>query len=323
MRIAYVSRSFEDSVQGTLNGGYSVAKGLIDLDVGIEHIEIANTGYKEDGAQAEVRDLLAYGQLNDIDWDEYDYVVCGEYGFMPWFYLNEIKCSLVGHQIWTWDDGMAHVLEAFLPFVHHVIVASPEVMGLYEGKNIDATLLPYYVDEDMYIPREKPQDKKVVVWAGREEIQKNPGELHQIAERMPDVEFHVYSSTEWVREVSDNMILHIKKPRELCAVAMGHAHVMLMTSKYETFGLVLPEGGMSNCAVVARKCFGISHSVPGATLYRNIDEAIELIYEGIAHGPVMPREFWTKKYGFEVVKREWKLFLEGKVRKNRIIVPAL
>ena len=113
MRIAYVSRAFDEGVQGKLNGGYTVASGLIALDIGVEHIEIKNTGYLADGVVPEIRDMLAYKELTKIDWDSYDYVLCGEYGFMPWFFLNDIRCSLLGHQIRTWNDSTAFALEAF------------------------------------------------------------------------------------------------------------------------------------------------------------------------------------------------------------------
>jgi len=307
MRIAYVSRAFDEGVQGKLNGGYTVASGLIALDIGVEHIEIKNTGYLADGVVPEIRDMLAYKELTKIDWDSYDYVLCGEYGFMPWFFLNDIRCSLLGHQIWTWNDSTAFALEAFLPFVEHVIASSSDILGLYEGKGIPTNLLPYPTNEKVFKERQKDLE---VIWLGREEPQKNPDELIEIALRMPDVEFNVFSSTELAKEYPSNVIKHIARSREEAIDAINRSKVLLMTSRYETFGLVLAEGGMAGCNVIARRIFALQHLAPAVQFYREVEDAERLIRRGLKEIPKVGRDFWTGRYSMEVSRNEWLWFLK-------------
>ncbi len=316
MKIAYVTRSHEDAgLQGKLNGGFSIAS-YLSKEFGIHHVQVPNTSYKGEGTIPELADLECYTAMRQQDWGQYDFVLFGEYAYAPFFDLMGIPASMLVHSLWIWPDGTAHHLGKFLPFVQEAVCPTLEVKGLMESKGIANVWLPYPVPDDYFEPspfldyKDRPYD---VIWVGRAGQHKNPEMMYRIAEKMPTYKFVAFSSTDLPAGAPPNVEINVRAPRGDCHSTMAKAKVLLMTSGFETYATCLIEGGLSGCSVLALENWGVSHTVPGTTLFKDEDEACMQIATQVATEPQMPRKFWVDGFGASGVRKRWEDYLQSKV----------
>lgn len=323
-RIAYVTRSHDGGPQGKLNGGYSVARYFEMMELGIEHVQITGTAFMGEGMVPELNDFRNYGELFAIDWGQYDYVLFAEYAYAPFFWLSQIPSTMLVHSMWVSPfDETAHVLKKFLPWVKDVVVATLESKGLFTAV-ADATVhwLPYPVPEELFKSSVKWADRGIdVLWVGRAGTNKDAPAMWRIAEKLPGVGFVAYSANELHMPMLRNVKVHVAEPPGCCREAYKRAKVLLSTSRYETYSLVLVEAGLAGCAPVAREVWGIGHTVPGTLLFQggvgeeeDAEVGAQAVRTALREGPRMPLEFWRKSYSLEAVKPRWKAFLDEKTR---------
>lgn len=312
MRVAYVTRSY-DGPQSTLNGGCAVALGLEALGIGIEHVQVPATAYVEDGTYPELRTLSHYDALLPLQLEKYDHVLFGEYAFAPYFYLAKIPATMLVHSLWTWDDDTAHVLEYFLPFIQDAIAPTPETFGLFIGRGIRTTELPYPV---LPLPYDGGTKEPYVIWVGRAGRQKNPERLLAIAQALPAVQFVAYSSTDVpCLHSAPNIDLRVRRPFQECRDAISKAAIQLSTSRFEVYATTLLEGAISGARILApARVWGVAHTTP--LLYQRDDEAVTWIQALLRSDekelplqtlPIQYEEMYSVQSKF--LKRRWRTFL--------------
>lgn len=303
MRVAYVSRKFGD--RENLNGGYSFAAYLAEA-FDVELIGIP----RQDAGQPELSDLCAYPCLSTVDWSRFDLVLYGEMAFAPFFYLSGVDAALVAHTHWEWPDGQAYVLEAFLPFVERAVCSTEYLEGSFTASGVKAVYAPLVVpwgrfrSEALWSARNGD-----VIWVGR----RGPHKRSHMVDEIATLTQRVIAawSPSGIDAFAPNVTEHVAEPRDACHAAMRDSRVLLMTSGWETFGLVGVEAGMAGCAVVAPDIPGLRHYGPGAYYFRTPAEAAELLGDGPdALRPRQPAEYWRQRYDVDA-RAAWGRVLRG------------
>jgi glycosyltransferase involved in cell wall biosynthesis len=106
-------------------------------------------------------------------------------------------------------------------------------------------------------------ENKRVIWVGRFDYQKRPLEMVRIWEKIqpqfPDWQLHIYGEGEQrqeledkVRSLSMNIVIH--QPTEHILDCYRESSVLVSTSLFEPFGLVIPEAMSCGLPVVAFDC---------------------------------------------------------------------
>jgi glycosyltransferase involved in cell wall biosynthesis len=120
-------------------------------------------------------------------------------------------------------------------------------------------------------------DNKRVIWVGRFDYQKRPMEMIDIWKmlhpRFPDWHLDIYGEGELRQELEaaakiKDMNIHIHQPTEHIFDAYRDSSILVSTSLYEPFGLVIPEAMSCGLPVVAYDCpYGpgeiVTHTVDG------------------------------------------------------------
>ena len=103
-------------------------------------------------------------------------------------------------------------------------------------------------------------DKKSVIWVGRLENQKRPMEMIEIWQKVypqyPDWHLYMYGEGEMLHELEDtscslDMNIHICCPTEQIFDRYRSSSILVSTSLFEPFGLVIPEAMSCGLPVVA------------------------------------------------------------------------
>lgn len=106
-------------------------------------------------------------------------------------------------------------------------------------------------------------ENKRVIWVGRFENQKRPLDIIKIWQivypKFPEWHLDIYGEGEQRQELEDvamtlNMNIHIHQPTELIFEAYRKSSILVSTSLYEPFGLVMPEAMSCGLPVVAFDC---------------------------------------------------------------------
>lgn len=106
-------------------------------------------------------------------------------------------------------------------------------------------------------------DNKKIVWVGRFENQKRPLDMIKIWQivfpKFPDWHLDIYGEGEQRQELEGtamvhNMNIHIHQPTELIFDAYRESSILVSTSLFEPFGLVMPEAMSCGLPVVAYDC---------------------------------------------------------------------
>ena len=106
-------------------------------------------------------------------------------------------------------------------------------------------------------------ENKRVIWVGRFENQKRPLDIIKIWQivypKFPEWHLDIYGEGEQRQELEDvamtlNMNIHIHQPTELIFDAYRKSSVLVSTSLFEPFGLVMPEAMSCGMPVVAYNC---------------------------------------------------------------------
>lgn len=106
-------------------------------------------------------------------------------------------------------------------------------------------------------------DNKRVIWVGRFDYQKRPMEMIDIWKmlhpRFPDWHLDIYGEGELRQELEaaakiKDMNIHIHQPTEHIFDAYRDSSILVSTSLYEPFGLVIPEAMSCGLPVVAYDC---------------------------------------------------------------------
>lgn len=106
-------------------------------------------------------------------------------------------------------------------------------------------------------------ENKRVIWVGRFDYQKRPLEMVRIWEKIqpqfPDWQLHIYGEGEQLQELEDkvrslsmNIVIH--QPTEHILDCYRESSVLVSTSLFEPFGLVIPEAMSCGLPVVAFDC---------------------------------------------------------------------
>lgn len=103
-------------------------------------------------------------------------------------------------------------------------------------------------------------EKKRIVWVGRFDYQKRPMEIikiwKQIYPQFPIWHLDIYGDGEQIQELEDavtslNMNIHIHQPTEKIFDVYRDSSILVSTSLFEPFGLVIPEAMSCGLPVVA------------------------------------------------------------------------
>lgn len=103
-------------------------------------------------------------------------------------------------------------------------------------------------------------ENKRVIWVGRFDYQKRPVEVimiwQQVFPQHPDWHLDIYGEGEQRQELEDavrplNMNIHIQRPTEHIFDAYRESSILVSTSLFEPFGLVIPEAMSCALPVVA------------------------------------------------------------------------
>ena len=106
-------------------------------------------------------------------------------------------------------------------------------------------------------------ENKRVIWVGRFENQKRPLDMIKIWQivypKFPEWHLDIYGEGEQRQELEDvamtlNMNIHIHQPTELIFDAYRKSSILVSTSLFEPFGLVMPEAMSCGLPVVAYNC---------------------------------------------------------------------
>lgn len=307
MRIAYVTRP--TGPQGRLNGEWSV----VDYLSTRYPMYVVEAGpLLGDSPSPEASDLSGYPDLSRVDWSSFDLVLYGNYGFAPFFWAHGIDATLVAHTHWAWADEAGTAFQRFLPFVTSAVCSTAEVLGLFRGAapHVVARFAPFPVSSDLFAGGPAWEDRaRAVTWIGRPDEGKNDQELRRIARALPGVVFEAWSPIpfQWSEP---NVVFRIGEARSACVEAIRAARTLLVTSRYETYGVALIEGGLAGASVVARDVFGLRHALPGTWLYQTEVEAVSLLREDVR--PRAGVDFWRTAYTDEAWSR-WDAFIGGGV----------
>lgn len=317
MKIAYVSRTYASQ----LHGGSTVISYLHDClykNLDFIHIEVPGTDRQDDG-YPEINDLSAYSWLKEQSWGEYDVVLYSEYSFAPFFYMAGIDHAVFAcHTTWLAQDGTSQIFEYFVPFMKKVFCSTAEVAALFRAKNVEyVRVLPYPVPERLFYPEEKTND---VVWVGRWDKGKNPEQAFRIAERITHISFKLFFPENhpelFKRSSPQNGGLYVGKYRDKCIQTIRASKVLLCTSLYESYSLVIIEGGLSGCQPLApHGIVGISHSIPATDTFNSEEEAASKIEHYCKDGPKLSRDFWVSAYSGKSLLPRWEYEL-NQVRKK-------
>lgn len=150
----------------------------------------------------------------------------------------------------------------------HVLKKADMLVALTEG---DAREWATCLRQVTHIPNinslittgHKVERKKHVIFVGRLEPQKQPGHLLQIWQRVspshPDWTLHIYGEGElrsWMEKqiepMGNSVFLH--EPTSRIADCYRESSILVLTSRYEPFGLVMPEAMSCGVPVVAYDC---------------------------------------------------------------------
>ena len=135
-------------------------------------------------------------------------------------------------------------------------------------------------------------ENKSVIWVGRFVCQKCPLDIVRIWQKVfvrhPDWHLNIYGEGELQQELEDavmalDMNIHIHQPTEHIFDAYRNNAILVSTSLFEPFGLVIPEAMSCGLPVVAYDCpYGpadiISDGVDGLLISnRNVNEFVEKV----------------------------------------------
>jgi len=128
---------------------------------------------------------------------------------------------------------------------------------------------------------------KRVIWVGRLDYQKRPMEIISIWQKVypsfPDWQLDIYGEGEQLQELEHavqqlDMNIHIHQPTDRIFDAYRESSILVSTSMFEPFGLVIPEAMSCGLPVVAYNCpFGPSYiltdGVDGFLIQNNNQQA--------------------------------------------------
>lgn len=106
-------------------------------------------------------------------------------------------------------------------------------------------------------------ENKRIIFVGRFDYQKRPMEMikiwQQVYPSFPDWHLEIYGEGELQQEVEDlanflNMNIHVHMPTSLIFEAYRNSSILVSTSLFEPFGLVLPEAMSCGLPIVAYDC---------------------------------------------------------------------
>ena len=106
-------------------------------------------------------------------------------------------------------------------------------------------------------------ENKRIIWVGRFENQKRPMDMIKIWQvvypKFPDWHLDIYGEGEQYLELKEavkvlNMNIHIHQPTEMIFDAYRESSILISTSLFEPFGLVMPEAMSCGLPVVAYDC---------------------------------------------------------------------
>lgn len=157
-----------------------------------------------------------------------------------WYKLHYLKALSKVDAIVALTEGDANEWRKIHP---HVVVI-PNIVHLNEGA---VSTLEY----------------KRVIWVGRFDYQKRPLEIVRIWERIqsefPDWQLDIYGEGEQLQELEDkvrslgmNIVIH--QPTENIFDCYRESSILVSTSLFEPFGLVIPEAMSCGLPIVAYDC---------------------------------------------------------------------
>ena len=177
-------------------------------------------------------------------------------------------------------------------------------------------------------------ENKRVIWVGRFDYQKRPLEIVRIWERIqpqfPDWQLDIYGEGEQLQELEDkvrslgmNIVIH--QPTEHILDCYRESSILVSTSLFEPFGLVIPEAMSCGLPVVAYDCpYGpadiISNGKNGYLIdYDNIDiyvNKLSLLMRDLDLRIKMGRDGLesSKRYGVNQIIPLWRGLFEQLVQ---------
>ena len=173
-------------------------------------------------------------------------------------------------------------------------------------------------------------ENKRVFWVGRLDYQKRPIEIIKIWQKVypmfPDWHLDIYGEGEQLQEIENivnslNVNIHIHQPTDRIFDAYRESSILVSTSLFEPFGLVIPEAMSCGLPVVAYNCpFGpssiLSDGNNGFLIQNNdqqafVDRLCQLMSDGTLRRQ-MGRAAIISSRRFEAkqIMPQWKMLFE-------------
>lgn len=141
---------------------------------------------------------------------------------------------------------------------------------------IDASRYELPVEWCQVEPEHRPYVTLINLWAGADGgwTGKGPHVLYALAEEMPDVSFMGVVGGYGKQDVRSDVknVRIVKHTSDITREVYAHTKVLLMPSKYESFGRVAIEGAASGIPTVANPTEGLTEALGPAGIYCDLDD---------------------------------------------------
>lgn len=262
------------SDQGNHPVPYQLEKDVHLEDLGIRfHQQYQYHGLKRLWIAWRLKHLFKHRLSNRLQTIKPDVIVCTTANYVDLDILVKLKgrtpLIVESHSIYRQTFGRKGLTNRYADFVYHKSLKRAHVIvALTEG---DAADWRKHYPHVMVIPnmvhlnegRCAVLDNKRVIWVGRLDYQKRPMEVIRIWKALysqfPDWHLDIFGEGEQQQELKDmacslNMNIQIHLPTDMIFEAYRESSVLVSTSLFEPFGLVIPEGMSCGLPVIAYNC---------------------------------------------------------------------
>lgn len=273
-----------------------------------------------------------------------DVIVCTTANYVDINILAGVKGSIPlvveSHSIYQRTFGQKGIRNRYADYMYRKGLSKAQmIVALTEG---DANEWRLFFPRVFVIPNMvhlnegelSTHENKRVIWVGRFDYQKRPMEMIEIWKKVypqfTDWHLDFYGEGEERQKLEDaarslNMNIHIHQPTAHIFDAYRNSSILVSTSLFEPFGLVIPEAMSCGLPVVVYDClYGpadvVTDNEDGFLISdRNIDAFIEKICQLIEHEDLR-REMGkvgilsTKRYSADIIMPKWKALFENIVK---------
>lgn len=177
-----------------------------------------------------------------------------------------------------------------MPFVQRAIVPRASLVGIVSQFAHRTLYLPVPVDLARIVPQAWEQRTIDVLWAGREDANKNAEMAEAILTPLAGLRLRcaMYAShlaADRVLRLRDAGVdVVLGADMAVCHRAIGCAKVVLSTSSSECYATVLVEGMAGGAVPVHPEWLPLDHLEPFALTGRNVGQLLDACFEGVRFG---------------------------------------